>query len=230
MKQVLVICDDYWHPAEVLERGFASYAKEGYAFDFVKDAKDVLNPEMVERYDFVICAKSNNISAANENPWFEDGVTEFSPGDLRAYVEKGRKVLFLHSGNAFMKTTGREEKIEAPNQAYIDLVGNYFVSHPARCDVQAHMEMPEHPLLSGVSDFTVRDEHYHCEIVAKDIQVLFTTHSKTGGDHVGAYLRKVGRGEVIVSMPGHLVSVFEEPNYRRFLLNVLSYGTGQETK
>ncbi len=229
MKRILVICDDYWHPAEVLERGFASYAEEGYTFDFVKDAKDVLTPKKVEEYDFVICAKCNSINAANTNPWFEEGVTEFMPKDLRAYIEKGHKVLFLHSGNSFMKTTGREDNIEKPNREYIDLVGNYFISHPTRCDVRAHIEQPEHPLMAGVTDFTVRDEHYNCEIVAKDIQVLFTTHSATGGDRVGAYIRKVGAGEVIVSMPGHLVSVFEEPSYRRFLLNVLAYGGGEHS-
>ncbi len=87
----------------------------------------------------------------------------------------------------------------------------------------------DHPLMEGVTDFTVRDEHYNCEIVAKDIQALFTTHSATGGDRVGAYIRKVGAGEVIVSMPGHLVSVFEEPSYRRFLLNVLAYGGGEHS-
>ena len=42
MQRVLVICDDVWHPAEVIEKGIAPLAADRYQFEFVKAAKDIL--------------------------------------------------------------------------------------------------------------------------------------------------------------------------------------------
>ena len=69
--KVLVICDDMWHPGEVVERGLQSLSGEGYTFDVVKTAKDILTPEKLTQYDALLIAKSNNVNAANTAPWFE---------------------------------------------------------------------------------------------------------------------------------------------------------------
>ena len=45
--KILVLCDDKWHPAEVVEKGMAFLTEEGFELDFVKDAKDILTPEML---------------------------------------------------------------------------------------------------------------------------------------------------------------------------------------
>jgi hypothetical protein len=50
MKDILVLCGDFWHPGEVIKRGFGSIKTAAYSFDFVCDAKDILYPEMLERY------------------------------------------------------------------------------------------------------------------------------------------------------------------------------------
>ena len=42
MEKVLVICDDLWHPAEVIEKGLAARADGRFSFDIVKAAKDIL--------------------------------------------------------------------------------------------------------------------------------------------------------------------------------------------
>lgn len=66
--KVLVICDDMWHPGEVVERGLQSLSGEGYTFDVVKTAKDILTPEKLTQYDALLIAKSNNVNAANTAP------------------------------------------------------------------------------------------------------------------------------------------------------------------
>ena len=73
---ILLICDDYWHPAEIVEKGIADFAKNcpGYHFDIVHDGKDILTPEMLGRYPVIINAKNNSINSANKEPWFEEGV------------------------------------------------------------------------------------------------------------------------------------------------------------
>ena len=107
-------------PAEVVERGLAFLAEEGHALDFVRDAKDILTPEVLQGYPVVINAKGNVLTGANDAPWFEAGVTEAGPEELREYVEAGGGFLSLHAGNSF--------KAEE-NRAYTDFVGNSFVKH-----------------------------------------------------------------------------------------------------
>ena len=41
-----------------------------------------------------------------------------------------------------------------------------------------------HPIVEGVEDFTIRDEHYNIHVTADDITKLFTTSSETGGCQV----------------------------------------------
>lgn len=50
MKNILVLCDDLWHPAEVIQKGIAPLEGDAYHFDFVMAAKDILTPELIREY------------------------------------------------------------------------------------------------------------------------------------------------------------------------------------
>mgnify|MGYP005896999831 CR=1 FL=1 len=91
--KILILCDDKWHPAEVVERGLAFLAEEGHALDFVRDAKDILTPAFLGRYPVVINAKGNALTGANDAPWFEEGVTEAGPEELREQLGALTKAL-----------------------------------------------------------------------------------------------------------------------------------------
>ena len=55
MERVLVICDDLWHPAEVVEKGLEARKDSRFIFDVVKAAKDILTPERIARYRVIVC-------------------------------------------------------------------------------------------------------------------------------------------------------------------------------
>ena len=76
MDKILVLCDDRWHPAEVVEKGLALLSGKDYQFDIITNAKEILTPEMLSSYQLVLCSKNNNVSADNTEPWFEEGATE----------------------------------------------------------------------------------------------------------------------------------------------------------
>ena len=42
--KVLVICDDMWHPGEVIEMGIRGVGGGAYQFGVIKTAKDLLTP------------------------------------------------------------------------------------------------------------------------------------------------------------------------------------------
>ncbi len=98
------------------------------------------------------------------------------------------------------------------------------MTHPARCEVKVHVER-EHPVTEGVSDFTIRDEHYQLDHLAEDILPLLTTRSETGGNQMGGYVRMVGKGRLCVLAPGHILSVWENPEFRKLIRNAIRWCT-----
>jgi type 1 glutamine amidotransferase len=214
MKTILVLCDDFWHPAEVIKRGLGSIKTGEYSFDFVADAKDILYPEMLERYPAIINCKGNVLTSANNGVWFEEGVAEVGVAELEAYVKSGHGFLSLHSAN-----TAKQ------GSPYSRFVGNVFLGHPPRCQIQVEIGGP-HPVLRGVENFSIRDEHYQLDCFAPDAVELFRTISETGGVQVGGYVREPGAGRLCVMSPGHILAVWEHPAYQKLILNALDWCTG----
>lgn len=216
MEKILVICDDVWHPAEVIEKGIASLGTEKYQFEFVKAAKDILTPEMIEEYPLIICCKSNNVTSGNPEPWFENTVTEVMGGEFRSYVERGGAYLSVHSGNVFM---GDGDGV----REYNEFVGNRFLSHPLRCKVTLKKEK-EHPIMNGVAEqFDIRDEHYQMEILAEDADIFLTSVSETGGVQTAGYTRSIGDGRLCVLTPGHTLSVWTNGQFQKIFLNAVAW-------
>lgn len=221
MMKILVLCDDIWHPAEVIERGMAclkktEYGKE-YEFDYVMDARDILTPELLREYPVVVNAKGNNLTSGNDALWMGDGISEVGPEELRAYVEAGGGLLSLHSGNSFRAAT-------CPG--YTQLVGNSFVKHPARCEVRLLITQ-RNPITEGVEDFSVRDEHYELDHLTDDRDEFMISESDAGGRQTAGYTRQIGQGRICVLTPGHILSVFENPQYQRLICNAVEWCAGR---
>lgn len=215
MINVLVLCDDFWHPAEVIKRGIGSIKTNDFSFDFVCDAKDILSVEMLERYPAIISCKGNVLTSANNGVWFEDGVTEVGIKELEDYVKSGRGFLSIHSANT--------AKNGSP---YSNFVGNVFLGHPPRCSINVEIS-GKHLIVQGVNNFTIRDEHYKLECIAPDAVELFRTKSESGGDQVGGYVREIGKGRLCVMSPGHILPVWEHPEYQKLVLNALTWCIGK---
>jgi len=215
--KILVLCDDYWHPGEVIERGL-DFLKDEHELDFVCDAKDILTPEFIRRYDLLICAKMNEINASNRTPWFDRSVAELQVSDLRDYVREGHGYLALHAGSAFY--WDRESDRE-----YCEFLGCAFVQHPPRCTIREKMK-GTHPITDGVAPFTIRDEHYMIDHLAPDMQVIMESTSEAGGTQVGAFVRTMGDGRICTLVPGHIASVFENPEYRKMIRRAILWCHG----
>lgn len=213
--KVLMILDDIWHPAEVIERGLASMDKEELEFDLVRDGKDILSPEFVSRYDAVVNCSGNSVNASNTHPWFEQGVTEFGPEEFRDYVAKGGALVVIHSG----LTIGGDR---APVPAYTEVVGSYFTSHPPR-ELTRVSVTEENEITKGVEAFSERDEHYQIVITAPDARPFLKTESEHGGVTVSGYTRCFGKGRVAVLTPGHTLAVWENPNFQRLVKNAIRW-------
>lgn len=217
MLKVLVICDDFWHPGEVIARGLRKLEKE-FDLDIVMAAKDILTNDMIREYDVIVNAKGNAHSPANHTaPWFEENVTAVMPADFKAYIEEGRGFIALHAGNTY-----RRESMPAMT----DITGNSFIHHPPQCSITFE-PVGEHPILEGVEPFTVRDEHYCIEVHAKDADVFLKgTSDSPAGTQIAGYTRLMGDGRFCCLTPGHNCAVLENEQYVRILKNAIRWCAG----
>ncbi|MGN0403433.1 MAG: ThuA domain-containing protein [Acetatifactor sp.] len=190
--------------------------EEKYQFDFVRAAKDILTPKMLEEYPLIICCKSNNVTSGNPSPWFENMVTEVMGDEFQRYVECGGSFLSVHAGNVFM---GDGDGVKQ----YTEFVGNRFISHPLRCKVTLKKEK-DHPIMNGVEEqFDIRDEHYQIEMLAEDADIFLNSVSESGGIQVAGYTRKIGTGKLCVLTPGHTLSVWQNEQFQKILLNAIAW-------
>lgn len=218
MLQVLLLCDDFWHPGEVITRGLRHLS--GFAaLDVVTRPKDILTVKMLDDYDVIVNARSDVHSPANKDvPWFEEGVAAVMPRDFRAWVERGGGFLALHSGNTYNAT-------RMPEMA--DLTGNYFIGHPAQCVVH-WTPRADHPICRGVEPFSGRDEHYMIDVMCSDADVFLTGSSDSeAGTQVAGYTRLPGKGRFCALTPGHNCAVLEEENFARLTRNALAWCAGK---
>ena len=223
MIPVLVIYDDMWHPTDVIARGLRGFMEGTVCFDFVKTAKDILTEDLLAKYPVIFNCKSNQINAANTEPWFERGVTEVGPAEFKKYVEKGGVLAQIHSGCCFAPFLCREEEqFRSMNEEMMTFNGCRFTGHPPRCAVTTRVTNPDHPLMKGVLSFTERDEHYQMEWTDSTFEAVMVSESETGGTQTACAHKRIGTGHLMILTPGHTAAVWENAEFRKILRNIIS--------
>ena len=221
--QVLLICDDYWHPGQVPIDGLAPLGEKGFQFDIVTDLKD-FSTDMLSKYPVVVLSKCDQKSPEDKSSWKTDEVQQA----FIDYVEKGGGLIVAHTGLVPGKAT----------EALDRLIGSKFTYHPQDCPVTVQAIKP-HPITEGVELFCEVDEHYRLEILSDDVDIIMASYSPPQGEEskykdepyhnsqawIGAavHVRTQGKGCVCVLTPGHHLAVWHNPQYQRVLENTLRW-------
>jgi type 1 glutamine amidotransferase len=208
--QVLVLSDDFYHPARVAREGLAPLGEAEWQFDWIEDAREWSAARM-QGYPLVVLVKSNAISAADRTAW----MTPEAERAFEAYVQQGGGLLAIHSGTAGYQETPTLRRV----------LGGVFLKHPAQCDVTI-IPHAGHPLSAGSAPYTVKDEHYHMAL--DDAQAdVFLTCTSVHGSQPGGWTRQEGQGRVGVLTPGHNVEVWVHPAFQTLLRNTLRWCVGK---
>lgn len=204
--RVLVFCDDYWHPANVVKSGLAPLADDGFEFTYIEDMAN-WRPDVLKEFRVAILAKSNNFSSTDTREW----ATEELQSVFESFVRNGGGLLAVHSGTAGYR------------EAHIirSILGGVFTHHPEQCDVTVET-VGRHIITDGFEAFTLKDEHYFMEIIDDDLCVFLTSKSQHGEQPAG-WVHTYGKGKVCVLTPGHNVEVWLHPSFQLLLKNSLNW-------
>lgn len=210
--KILVLCDDFWHPAKTPRAGLNELAgeKQDEAFDWMEDARDW--PALhIHDHPLIILVKSNEVSSSDDTKWMTDEVQSA----LLDYVREGGGLLAIHSGTAKYK--------DAP--ALRALLGGVFDMHPPQCMVTI-APREGHALTAGAQPFSVKDEHYF--MLMDDVSAdVFLTSTSEHGEQPAGWQRAEGKGRVVVLTPGHNVEVWLHPQFQTLLRNAMKACAGE---
>lgn len=214
--QVLVLCDDNWHPADVVKEGLEPLRSKGFEFDYVLKNDFEFQENFEKRlgsYPLLVISKSNRVSADTQGPW----ITEVTEKVLKRYVDGGGGLLVLHSG-----TVGYKD-----SQGMRELVGAVFNHHPEQCLVSIE-PIQGHPVIEGMQAFTIKDEHYFVDVTEPGDKEVFLITRSEHGQQPGGWTRKQGAGRVCVLTPGHNLEVWLHPEYQLLLGHALQWTADHE--
>ena len=106
----------------------------------------------------------------------------------------------------------------------VKLTGGAANWHPAGLEFTVKVDQKEHPIFSGIADFTVNDEIY---ISSWDPEVdVLASASWQGRDWPMAWTHKYGQGKVFFTTLGHGPNTFEVPEVQRMLANAAGWVAG----
>lgn len=204
--KILVLCDDYSHPARVPRKGLGAITGTEFTFDWIENARD-WSLETMMKYPVVILTKSDNVSATDKAAWMTDAVQKA----FAHYVHEGNGLFAIHSGTA---EYNQKPILRA-------LLGGVFNHHPEQCPVTFEPRAG-HPLSAGSDAFTLTDEQYFMGMDDPEVDVFVTTRSQHG-EQPGGWRRVAEAGRVAVLTPGHNLEVWLHPSFQTLVLNCLRW-------
>ncbi len=134
---------------------------------------------------------------------------------LCEYMQAGGRWFALHGTNSILRFL-EDGSVDCPreNDAFMDMLGSQFLSHPPIQPYDVEVSAPDHPLVKDISTFTVDDELYLSEHHGEQTMLLHThwngvtesfVHDQWTSDEPRScmYLRPYGDGEVLYLTLGH---------------------------
>lgn len=118
--------------------------------------------------------------------------------------------------------------VEEPQDAYADLVGGSFVTHPENSEFGVEIVDDDHPITAGLADFPVYDEPYQLD-VNDDVRVLARMdhpHGELQGMPV-VWTRTEGNGRVAYCSLGHTDEAMAHETVRDLLVRSVEWTTAE---
>lgn len=205
-----------WHHKSI-PTGIATMHQLGEENDFaVTDTDDatLFTEENLKKYDLVVFMNTT-----------EDVLNRDQEKAFEAYINNGGSFFGIHSA----------ADTEYEWEWYGDLVGAYFLNHPAVQEAEVIVKKPEHPTVAHLPEtWKHTDEWYNYKDINPEIEVLLMLNedSYEGGEngdfHPIAWFRELETGgRSVYTGGGHTDEAFHDPAFREHLLQSVLFALGR---
>ncbi|WP_410767846.1 ThuA domain-containing protein [Fontibacillus sp. BL9] len=186
-----------YHPLGAVEERLEQIIGEQWQVT-ASDNYDNLLHENIKRYQ--LC-----ISYADR---WDDPVTSAQTAGLITFVAEGGGLLVLHNG---ISLQARPEAAQ--------MIGARFTGHPAYQGLDFQVQKSCHPIMAGISSFTLEEEPYRFDIDSFSDHEVLLTYRHEGQEWPAAWARSFGLGRMTYLMPGHHLPSFMHAEYANLIVN-----------
>lgn len=153
-------------------------------------------------------------------------ISTYEKKNLRELAAAGKPMIFLHHSLVSYQSWPEFEKIIGGkyHQNETNLGDSIIATSTYQHDVQVNLklEMPEHPILENMQDFTLTDEVYGGFTYLPSVKPLLST-DHPGSSRYIAWINQYGNSQVIYIQPGHDHHAFENEKYRQLLYQAINW-------
>lgn len=153
--------------------------------------------------------------------FFANTTGDIGVPDLGAFLD------WIRSGKAFLGAHAATDTYTG-SPAYVEMIGGAFREHGSIVEAEVRVDAPSHPAVAHLAPaFRIADEWYRFRDLAPGRTVLLS-FARVPPDGVGAagepadlplaWHRSYGGGRVFYTALGHRAEVWEDPRFRRHLL------------
>lgn len=205
--------DDPYHDFDAISAVFKSFlTSANITLTITEDLDDLLDDKL-KPYDVIISNAMNiTLSKAHEsalldaiigNPW---GTTGSAKGFIGLH---GASFNFLNSN------------------AYLNMLGGKFLTHPFIDEFYYHVENNEHPIMHGVNNFSLRSELYLMETYPP-FDVLLSCDYQ-GFKRPIAWTKAYGLGRVFYLALGHDEIEIGCSEFQKMVVNAVNWTANKQT-
>lgn len=157
-------------------------------------------------------------------------------GDVLNPVQEVEFERYIQAGGGFVGIHAASDT-EYGWRWYGNLVGGYFLSHPAQQNASLHVENHEHPATKHLPDEWNRfDEWYNFKELNPKVNVLLTIDEKSyegganGNPHPMSWHHAYDGGRAFYTALGHTKESYSEPAFLQHLLGGIRYAVGKNKR
>ena len=211
---------DEWEPvlSEVMK-------KAGFDVTLSEDI-GLLVKERISEYDVLLLHY-----AGGKTDTFEDKFTLEQLKGLKSFVESGGGFLPMHSVTDAFRN----------HPEFAEIIGGIYWFHRKRQDQVVKITDPSHPIVQGISEFTIFDEQYILnrfelfEELCKppnnpSTLLLHTEIPEEEAKQIGksvvqsiAWVKQYGKGKVYYLAPGHDQKALNHPSFQKVLVQGIQW-------
>jgi type 1 glutamine amidotransferase len=210
--KIAALIGDYYHEPGPMRDALEGTAS-GIGIDFFTDPLRVPWDRLSD-YKVLVVAREGRMAPKESNAVWH---TETHEEAIAAFVRAGGGLVGLHAGLASYKHTGPYGST---------LRGTFFIHPEEHPEFRIRSTGAPHPLLSGFSEFSIRDEMYFVRVDSASTTRLLETYSPDYGSSTAAWAHGCGAGRVFCFTPGHRAEVLQDTSYRRFLAQGIRWVRG----
>lgn len=211
-RALALIGDRYHSPVYIRDNLAPAFVHENIPATFIENVEE-LNADNLKNFELLVILRDGmnwpNGYAKEPVKWMTDAQQKA----IWDFVNSGGGFLALHNAQG----------IYPPGGLYYKLFGGDYGGHPKPYVFTVRIEDKNHPITSGVEDYSMFDEQHTVKYYLDREHLLLRSIAPDNLQSEAGWWREMGQGRFVYLAPGHTPQALGHPMMQRLIRNSLNW-------